>query len=98
PPRSSLFPYTPLFRSDFAAGADPVLESIELLVAEIRRAPGAFRDTKAIVQRSGFGSSRVFELFRLHYHQTPADLLLRARLEHARDRKSTRLNSSHVKI
>lgn len=69
---------------DFAAGADPVLESIETLVAEIRRQPADFRDTRSIVRRSGFGASRVFELFRLHYHQTPADVLQRARLEHCR--------------
>lgn len=69
---------------DFAAGADPVLESIETLVAEIRRTPADFRDARSIVRRSGFGASRVFELFRLHYHRTPADVLQRARLEHCR--------------
>jgi len=66
---------------DFARGADPVLESIETLAAEIRRNPAAFVDARAIVRRSGFGATRVFELFRLHYHTTPADLLLRARIE-----------------
>ncbi len=71
---------------DFAAGADPVLESIETLVAEIRSAPGRFRDLKAVVRRSGFGATRVFELFRLHYHATPAELLTRARLASARSR------------
>ena len=81
---AGLRPCKKCFPDDFAQGADPVLESIEALVAEIRRAPANFRDTRTIVQRSGFGSSRVFELFRLHYHQTPADLLLRARIEHAR--------------
>jgi AraC family transcriptional regulator of adaptative response / DNA-3-methyladenine glycosylase II len=65
---------------DFARGADPVLETIEALVAEVRSAPAQFKDAQAIVRRSGFGSTRVFELFRLHYHTTPADLLLRARL------------------
>jgi len=80
---AGLRPCKKCYPDDFAEGADPVLESIEALVAEIRRAPDAFRDTKSILQRSGFGSSRVFELFRLHYHQTPADVLLRARLEHA---------------
>jgi AraC family transcriptional regulator of adaptative response / DNA-3-methyladenine glycosylase II len=65
---------------DFARGADPVLESIETLVAEIRANPAAFSDARAIVRRSGFGATRVFELFRQHYHTTPADLLLRARL------------------
>jgi AraC family transcriptional regulator, regulatory protein of adaptative response / DNA-3-methyladenine glycosylase II len=65
---------------DFARGADPVLESIEQLVAEIRANPSGFRDARAIVKRSGFGPTRLFELFRQHYHATPADLLLRARL------------------
>ncbi len=65
---------------DFARGADPVLETIEALVGEVRANPAAFRDARAIVRRSGFGATRVFELFRQHYHTTPADLLLRARL------------------
>jgi AraC family transcriptional regulator of adaptative response / DNA-3-methyladenine glycosylase II len=69
---------------DFARGADPVLVDIETLVAEVRADPAAFPDARAIVRRSGFGATRLFELLRLHYHTTPADLLLRARLEHAR--------------
>ncbi|MFH1498939.1 MAG: Ada metal-binding domain-containing protein [Verrucomicrobiota bacterium] len=70
---------------DFARGADPVLESIEQLVAEIRIQPAAFRDARAVVRRSGFGPTRLFELFRQHHHATPADLLLRARLRRARE-------------
>jgi AraC family transcriptional regulator, regulatory protein of adaptative response / DNA-3-methyladenine glycosylase II len=69
---------------DFARGADPVLESIEMLVEEVQRSPASFADTQAIVRRSGFGATRLFELFRQHYHTTPADLLLRARLERAK--------------
>jgi AraC family transcriptional regulator of adaptative response / DNA-3-methyladenine glycosylase II len=69
---------------DFARGADPVLETIETLVAEIRANPANFPDAGAIVRRSGFGATRVFELFRQHYHATPADLLLRARIATAR--------------
>ena len=65
---------------DFARGADPVLESVETMVAEIRANPTAFPDVRSVVQRLGFGATRTFELFRLHYHTTPADLLLRARL------------------
>lgn len=71
---------------DFARGADPVLEAVEAVVAEIRATPAAFRDARAIVKRLGFGPTRTFELFRLHYHTTPADLLLRARLDRARAR------------
>jgi AraC family transcriptional regulator of adaptative response / DNA-3-methyladenine glycosylase II len=66
---------------DFALGADPVLETVETLVAEIRAKPAGFADVPAIVRRSGFGSTRLFELFRQHYHATPAGLLLRARLD-----------------
>lgn len=74
---------------DFALGADPVLESIETLVAEVRTAPATFSDARAIVRRSGFGQTRLFELFRQHYHSTPADLLLRARLDVAKQQLST---------
>ena len=69
---------------DYARGADPVLETIESLVSEIRTNPVNFSDARAIVRRSGFGTTRAFELFREHYHTTPADLLLRARLANAK--------------
>jgi AraC family transcriptional regulator of adaptative response / DNA-3-methyladenine glycosylase II len=69
---------------DFERGADPVLEIIEALVAEVRAAPWEFPDARAVVRRSGFGATRVFELFRLHYHSTPADLLAGARVAAAR--------------
>jgi AraC family transcriptional regulator of adaptative response / DNA-3-methyladenine glycosylase II len=69
---------------DFARGADPVLQDIETLVAEIRARPADFPDVRAIVRRSGFGATRLFELFRQHFHETPADLLLRARLDAAK--------------
>ncbi len=69
---------------DYARGADPVLETIETLVSEIRSNPADFSGAKSIVRRSGFGATRAFELFREHYHTTPADLLLRARLAQAK--------------
>jgi AraC family transcriptional regulator of adaptative response / DNA-3-methyladenine glycosylase II len=69
---------------DFARGADPVLESIEALAGEVRSDPARFKDARAVVRRSGYGTTRCFELFRLHYHTTPADLLLRARIAMAR--------------
>lgn len=74
---------------DFARGADPVLESVETLVEEVRRSPEAFPDVPAMVRRSGFGSTRVFELLRQHYHLTPAELLIRARVEAAKQRLLT---------
>ncbi|HWI58360.1 MAG TPA: Ada metal-binding domain-containing protein [Bacillota bacterium] len=69
---------------DFARGSDPVLECVEALVAEVRANPAAFADVGALVRRSGFGATRLFELFRQHYHATPAEVLLRARLETAK--------------
>lgn len=71
------------FPDDYARGADPVLESMEALVAEIRTDPVRFSDARSIVRRSGYGTTRCFELFRLHFHATPADLLLRARIARA---------------
>jgi AraC family transcriptional regulator of adaptative response / DNA-3-methyladenine glycosylase II len=69
---------------DFARGADPVLEAIEALVAEVHADPGRFGDARAVVRRSGYGTTRCFELFRQHFHTTPADLLLRARIDRSR--------------
>ncbi|HVS52619.1 MAG TPA: Ada metal-binding domain-containing protein [Opitutaceae bacterium] len=71
---------------DFARGADPILEDIETVVAEIRATPEKFSDARAIVRRSGFGATRLFELFRQHYHTTPADLLVRARIDAAKQK------------
>ncbi len=62
---------------DFALGADPVLESIETLVAEIRTDPSRFADARQIVHRSGYGTTRAIELFKRHYHATPAEVLPR---------------------
>src|SRR5690242_21608011 len=62
PPRSTLFPYTTLFRSDRAIGSD----------------------------------SRRNDL---HHHARPDVIDLRlAQINYIRDRKSTRLNSSHMSI
>src|SRR5204863_7035614 len=78
PPRSTLFPYTTLFRSCRACGSpDPpsVLRACRL------------RDARAVAasSRGGTGSSRP---------ERPCDTCSRRRP----DRKSTRLNSSHVEI
>ena len=69
---------------DFALGADPVLEAIETLVAEIRAEPAKFADAREIVRRSGYGTTRAIELFKRHYHATPAEVLLDARVRNAK--------------
>jgi AraC family transcriptional regulator, regulatory protein of adaptative response / DNA-3-methyladenine glycosylase II len=65
---------------DYERGADPVLESIEALITAIRSDPASFSSIRQVVARSGFGATRLFELIRLHYHATPAELLVRARI------------------
>lgn len=77
---------------DFARGFDPVLEDIERLVCEIRTRPADFPDVGAIVRRSGFGATRLFELFRQHLHTTPAEVLLKARIELAKQLLLTATN------
>jgi AraC family transcriptional regulator of adaptative response / DNA-3-methyladenine glycosylase II len=71
---------------DYARGADPVLETIETVVAELRAEPAAFPDAAALIRRTGYGATRAHELFRQHFHATPAELIASARLDHARRR------------
>lgn len=68
---------------DYEAGADPVLATIEGVVAEVRGDPARFPDAESVVRRSGYGTTRAFELFRQHYQTTPADLLADARVRRA---------------
>src|SRR2546422_2298152 len=63
PPRSTLFPYTTLFRSLFHLPVAP--KNLGMMCRDF------------------------------HRHDDPADLAFRHRVDESRDRKSTRLNSSH---
>ncbi len=71
---------------DYASGADPVLATIEAVVAELRAAPARFPDAASLVRRTGYGTTRAFELFRQHFHATPAELIATARLARAREK------------
>src|SRR3712207_7380612 len=82
PPRSTLFPYTTLFRSDVAGVQPPVDE---------RRARRLGRAVVAVHQRLGAQQ----DLARLAGRGVAPLLVDDAQL---RDRKSTRLNSSHANI
>src|SRR5207249_9900934 len=83
PPRSPLFPYTTLFRSDPTKAPGAPLSDLG------QRSP--FERPRRIAVGSGQGSS-LAPLQDLVGIVTPADL------HFERDRKSTRLNSSHVSI
>ena len=69
---------------DYARGVDPVLETFEAVVAELRADPAKFADAAALVRRTGYGATRAHELFRQHFHATPAELIAEARLAAAR--------------
>src|SRR3712207_8581719 len=82
PPRSTLFPYTTLFRSDPPRG--PVLDRLRAPAALARRVGDELR-----------GQPYAAPADVVRRHEPPARRVRRAL---RRDRKSTRLNSSHANI
>src|SRR3712207_7041627 len=80
PPRSTLFPYTTLFRSMLRATRQ-VISTAE------------FVNTYCSAYRDRFGDVRIYERFMLL-----AELMIIPKRRWCRDRKSTRLNSSHANI
>src|SRR3989442_9230499 len=74
PPRSTLFPYTTLFRSG----------AVSIFLGGLRNR----------LSKSGVAVVTV----KPGFVDTPMTATLKKRLLFARDRKSTRLNSSHVRI
>src|SRR5256885_7211643 len=84
PPRSTLFPYTTLFRSLKNMNSFRFLErGIE---AELARQRELLESGEAVVQDT------------LHFHPEDGSLTPLRSKEYAQDRKSTRLNSSHLVI
>src|SRR3712207_6886017 len=81
PPRSTLFPYTTLFRSLQAQALLSQAQAVEVLVPELS-------DCRHTLQKS---CQALPELMEVH----PP---IGTRIPVERDRKSTRLNSSHANI
>src|SRR5437870_10410191 len=74
PPRSTLFPYTTLFRSEIGRNGGAVPQRVEMLMISLQQ------DIKTLGDKLGINAPS----------QSPQQLDI--------DRKSTRLNSSHVAI
>lgn len=76
---------------DFYRGYDPDLEGLCAVVGAVRRAPGEFVQVSDLSARVGVGFTKLCELFRRHYHCTPAVFLVWARIAAAcRELSSTR--------
>src|SRR5947209_19466352 len=94
PPRSSLFPYTTLFRSEEQrARVDPVVLRLDHLGAGVGHESAAVEDDFTGQLRAHVRLLEVIEGHELG-HRTEAEVDTEA----DRDRKSTRLNSSHANI
>ncbi|MGH9173559.1 MAG: helix-turn-helix domain-containing protein [Vicinamibacterales bacterium] len=57
---------------------------VEGLVAGIALDPGAYRNAGNLAAAAGVSQTKLHELFRAHYHTTPAELLARVRVATAR--------------
>src|SRR3712207_7243588 len=88
PPRSTLFPYTTLFRSVDDRAHGPVAE---VLADEVHRRPGGLRGGQGVDDDPPGVPADEGEVGEV----VPPDLV---QARHQLDRKSTRLNSSHANI
>lgn len=68
---------------DFYEKRDPELEILEELFDQVREAPEEFADVDALVDASGYSTSKFNTLVREHYHSTPSLLLRRWKIEKA---------------
>src|SRR3712207_8647081 len=89
PPRSTLFPYTTLFRS-YAAGSEVIHAGFHALIAQVvvtaKGKEHSGRQTTVVIDK-GF-----------HLFNASPQLIAQPKHHKRRDRKSTRLNSSHANI
>src|SRR3712207_9502095 len=94
PPRSTLFPYTTLFRSGRTGGIETVEDMLAEVIIEARRA-AARRDAATSRNALTWLLRIAHRVGRDHQRKQARRRRL---LERRRDRKSTRLNSSHANI
>src|SRR3712207_9202569 len=94
PPRSTLFPYTTLFRSDGASEAFPILLVVEHLHDQLAAVADVLDRVREVVHEADGDASE----HRLAFLLLHVLLELHETVRHVVDRKSTRLNSSHANI
>src|SRR3712207_8723511 len=87
PPRSTLFPYTTLFRSD------EVLSALDVIGKGRRHGPTVIGDYEVLELLERTDDETLYRARHRFMHALP-DVRLRV----VSDRKSTRLNSSHANI
>ena len=68
---------------DFVSSDDLDRDEVLALVSEGREDPARFADVEALVARSGYGATRLFEMFRRVLGVTPAAVINAARLDQA---------------
>jgi len=81
--RAGLRPCKRCRPDDFYQHRDPDRERVEALVERARKEPASFVDVEALESAAGLGASKLHELFRRHFHTTPAQALARARVDAA---------------
>lgn len=69
---------------EFERGEDRELESLEAAVSELRSHPASFAGVADLAERCGWGSTKLHDAVRRHYHSTPATLIASARVERAK--------------
>jgi len=67
----------------FQAGGNANLVLLETLIARVHEAPGRFQTVEDLTSESGWGTTRLAELFREHLHLTPLIFLQRVRVREA---------------
>src|SRR5947207_11596184 len=90
PPRSTLFPYTTLFRSDVVLVQGELVALVEMVVDH--------RGEQVVRRGDGVHVTGEMQVERLHRHDLAVPAACRAAFDAEGDRKSTRLNSSHTVI
>src|SRR5207249_7654462 len=96
-PRSTLFPYTTLFRSPFVFDNEKWAHAVQIRPFAIARAPVTQAEFAAFVDDGGYRQERFWSQEGWRWRQEAgAQHPIYWQAEGPGDRKSTRLNSSHV--